>query len=253
MAISVKPPANLLPALDTRPLYLRLEEAMATLLDSYADGERLPSEEQLAALLGVSRTTIREVLRSFEDRGRVIRRHGVGTFAAAQHPVFDSGLETLESFDTLSRRIGLDSGYGSLEIAEIPADATLASLLKIEPGAPVTVVSRTRTANGAVMAYMYDVIPADIVSASELQQSFTGSVLDYFQANGSQKPAYALTRLHSIQASKQLAHHLHVPTRTALLLLEETLYNPENEPINYSRNYYNTEVYQFHIVRRSLG
>jgi GntR family transcriptional regulator len=192
-------------------------------------------------------------LRSFEDRGRVIRRHGVGTFAAARRPVFDSGLETLESFDTLSRRIGLDSGYGSLEIAEIPADAALASRLEIKPGDMLTVVSRTRTANGAVMAYMYDVIPAALVPASALQQEFTGSVLDYFQASGSQKAAYALTRLHSIQASQELAHHLEVPTRTALLLLEETLFDPENHPINYSRNYYNTEVYQFHIVRRSLG
>ncbi len=206
----------------------------------------------MTEILGVSRTTIREVLRSFEDRGRVIRRHGVGTFVTSHHPVFESGLETLESFDTLSKRIGLDSGYGSLEIAEIPADAAMASRLEMEPGSPVTVISRTRTANGAVMAYMYDVIPAVIVSASVLAQGFTGSVLDYFQTTGNPKAAYALTRLHSIQASKQLARHLQVPTRTALLLLEETLYNPDNHPINYSRNYYNTDVFQFHIVRRSL-
>lgn len=45
-------------------------------------GEKLPSEETLCSEHTVSRTTLRRALDILEAEGRVIRRHGVGTFAA---------------------------------------------------------------------------------------------------------------------------------------------------------------------------
>lgn len=55
-------------------------------------GERLPSEAALAARYSVSRTVIREVLRSCEALGLTVTRTGKGTFVVAQRPsqlVFD--------------------------------------------------------------------------------------------------------------------------------------------------------------------
>jgi GntR family transcriptional regulator, transcriptional repressor for pyruvate dehydrogenase complex len=42
-------------------------------------GDRIPSERELAALVGVSRTSVREALRHLEMRGMVDRRRGRGT------------------------------------------------------------------------------------------------------------------------------------------------------------------------------
>ena len=55
-------------------------------------GERLPSEAALAARYSVSRTVIREVLRSCEALGLTVTRTGKGTFVVADRPsqlVFD--------------------------------------------------------------------------------------------------------------------------------------------------------------------
>ena len=55
-------------------------------------GERLPSEAALAARYSVSRTVIREVLRSCEALGLTVTRTGKGTFVVAERPsqlVFD--------------------------------------------------------------------------------------------------------------------------------------------------------------------
>lgn len=49
-------------------------------------GQRLPSEAALAARYSVSRTVIREVLRSCESLGLTVTRTGKGTFVIAQHP-----------------------------------------------------------------------------------------------------------------------------------------------------------------------
>jgi DNA-binding FadR family transcriptional regulator len=47
---------------------------------TYAVGERLPPEMELARRLGVSRGVVRELLRSLEDRSAVSIRHGRGTW-----------------------------------------------------------------------------------------------------------------------------------------------------------------------------
>jgi GntR family transcriptional regulator len=97
---------------------------------------------------------------------------------------------------------------------------------------------------------MYDVIPASIARLEDVQMKFTGSVLDYFQEHSRVIPSFALTHLLSENAGKELASLLKVPKGTALLVLEETLYDDYGRPINFSRNYYNTQLFRFSIVRR---
>lgn len=48
-----------------------------------AKGMRLPSEVKLAEMFGVSRATVRSVLADLANEGRIIRRHGSGTFVNA--------------------------------------------------------------------------------------------------------------------------------------------------------------------------
>lgn len=46
-------------------------------------GRKLPSERELAEMLGISRPKLREALKLLEDRGLVVSKHGEGTFVAA--------------------------------------------------------------------------------------------------------------------------------------------------------------------------
>ena len=43
-----------------------------------------------------------------------------------------------------------------------------------------------------------------------------------------------------------------LPHGAALLLMEEKLFSANNQVIDYSRNYYNTSRFLFHIIRRSI-
>src|SRR5678809_557601 len=58
----------------------------AILGGTFRPGSQLPTEAELCAMLGVSRTVVREALRVLEDEGLVTRRHGVGTFVR-NHPI----------------------------------------------------------------------------------------------------------------------------------------------------------------------
>src|SRR5215216_4354852 len=67
------------------PLYRQLGEALVGAIadGTLAEGERLPSERDLAVALGVSRTTVVTAYRELEARGLVRGHVGRGTFVCA--------------------------------------------------------------------------------------------------------------------------------------------------------------------------
>lgn len=238
--------------LDARPLYVRVQEALEHYLDNFESGDKLPSEAELSRILGVSRATLREALRTLEERGRIESRQGVGTFITNFNPIMDTGLETLESLVTLAKKKGFECKTDHVIFKRQPADLAIATHLGIEEGTPAITITRNQSIANSIMAYMFDVVPASIVDFEKFQADFTGSVLDYLNTHLPAPPTYAKTTLHAIQADSKLAKEMQVPEGTALLLMEEELYSSENQVVNYSLNYYITSHFRFQITRTKL-
>jgi GntR family transcriptional regulator, uxu operon transcriptional repressor len=74
-----------LQTVEPRRLYRQIADQIAGLIGNgeFARGSRLPAERELAALLGVSRTSVREALISLEIGGLVDVRVGAGVFVTA--------------------------------------------------------------------------------------------------------------------------------------------------------------------------
>lgn len=100
------------------PLYHQLAELIASDIRAgvYGEGERIPSEHQLAAQHGIGRPTVRQALESLVRRGVLARRRGSGTFVAPQP-------EAVDLF-SLAGTVASFTGAGlapSVEILEGPA------------------------------------------------------------------------------------------------------------------------------------
>ncbi|WP_430330660.1 FadR/GntR family transcriptional regulator [Rhodococcus sp. ACT016] len=82
-------------ALRSGPLVPQLEELLTSRIRTgeWSVGDRLPSETELAAELGVGRSSVREAVKLLVRDGLLDVRHGVGTFVA--EPVEDLVLEQL--------------------------------------------------------------------------------------------------------------------------------------------------------------
>lgn len=232
------------------PLYQRTAEALADILAHTSPGTFLPSEPALSRELGVSRATLREAMRAFEERGVIIRRQGVGTVVARPLPVIDAGLEVLESIETLARRIGIEVEMGDLTIDRRPARVDEQQLFDLAPGASVLDVSRVIGADGRPVAYLVDVVPDGVVSDTALEEGFRGSVLDLLLKQGT--PALGLSRseITAVPASADVGRKLKVQRGDVLLRFEAFLYAEDGKVIDHSHSYFLPGTFRFHVVRR---
>jgi DNA-binding FadR family transcriptional regulator len=84
-----------LQTVEPRRLYRQIAEQIANLIASgeFAPGARLPAERELASLLGVSRTSVREAIISLEIAGLVDVRVGTGVFVTAGAAAHGTGAD----------------------------------------------------------------------------------------------------------------------------------------------------------------
>lgn len=69
-------------------LTLRIAAHLREMIETeqLAVGERLPSEREMARMLGVGRPALREAVKLLEASGQLVVHHGVGVFVSAEEP-----------------------------------------------------------------------------------------------------------------------------------------------------------------------
>lgn len=203
----------------------RLQGELENLIKSSQPGTRLMAEPDLAKTLGVSRATLREAMRSFEAQGLICRRQGVGTFVVNNPHVIESGLEVLESIETLAKRIHLEVRMGDLHIEQSAADAVTAQRLDLAPGAPVIRVSRVILAENRPVAYLVDTLSYDILKPEDFQNGFSGSVLDLLLRRSDLDLSTSIAEIQAVVAAPDIARLLQIQRGDVLSLHQARLYN----------------------------
>jgi len=230
--------------------FQRLQAQLADLIAATPTGGRLPAEPELAKQMGVSRATLREAMRSFEGQGLIRRRQGVGTFVVRQSSVLESGLEVLESIETLASKTGLEVKMGALHIDRLQASPEQSETLRVAVGAPLLQVSRIILAENRPVAFLIDVLPEEILNPVDLQQGFTGSVLDFLIRRGTPALDYAFSDIRSVPASAEIARALEVQRGDVLLMFVAYLYSRSGQVVANTYSYFLPGYFRFHVVRR---
>ncbi len=233
-----------------QPLYEQTAAALGELIDELEPGAYLPSEPELARELGVSRATLREAMRPIEARGRIVRRRGVGTYVTQAPKVIESGLEELQSIETLAARSGLRVEMGALTIHERPAGPADRCLALPTNEGTVLEISRVILAEQRPAAFLLDVIPHDLLPPEALSDGFRGSVLDLLLRRDDIALGHSRAEISATAAPRDIARQLHIKRGDVLLRLEACLYTLEGRAIDHSFSYFLPGTFRFHVVRR---
>ncbi|CAM3706096.1 GntR family transcriptional regulator [Mesobacillus zeae] len=236
---------------DSRPLYLQVIDRLKQDIQEgvYKEKEKLPSEFDLAKLLGVSRATLREALRILEEENVIVRRHGVGTFVNSK-PLFTSGIEQLNSVTDMIEQAGMSPGtifLNSMTIAPTEDDIRRFSC---EAEDEIIVIERVRTANGQPVVYCIDKIPANVLS-----RTFTcgdESIFQMLEQKSNRKITYAVAQIEPIGYHEKVSPILECDPETALLVLKQMHFDESDEPILYSVNFFRADKFSFHVLRKRI-
>jgi len=229
--------------------FKRLHADLAQLIGCTPPGQRLLNEPELAKKMGVSRATLREAMRTFETQGIIRRRQGSGTYVVGKVPVIDAGLEVLESLDTMARRMNLDIAISDLQIEQVEADAETASGLDVSEGSRLTRIRRVIRADGRPAAYLIDILPESMLTASDLPADFSGSVLDFLLTRGD-KLAVSRAVISATNAPADVAKPLEIQRDDVLLVFTSQLSDSKGALVDYSKSYFIPGYFHFHVNRR---
>ena len=209
----------------------------------YRQGDRLPPEHEVAAMLGVSRGTLRSALQRLEESGEIVRRQGSGTFVGrmAVPTAFGERLERLEPYSSVAHRRGLELSSEDLKIEHRAVGGEAGEALGLAPDAPALTVSRTLVAGGAPVAVMFDVVHPDIDIGSEARLRLAleegQMVLDVLIATGV-PVTFARTRVIPalLTPRERAGKALRIRRTTAGLELEELIFAGRDDRVAYSRD-----------------
>ena len=173
-------------------------------------------------------------MRIFEGQGVIRRRQGVGTFVVSNEQVIESGLEVLESIESMAQRTHQAVSMGVMEVVRREAGPEEAVALGIEENASVVEVSRAILAEGRPVAYLVDRLPRNVLTPEELRSGFTGSVLDLLLKRGSPVLANSKTEIRAVPATSEVARVLEIQRGDVLLCFVATLFSVDGWVLDYS-------------------
>jgi GntR family transcriptional regulator len=224
------------------PKYWGLKRHLLDLLAALPPGSPIPTERSLAAEFDVSRTTVRQALADLTVEGRLLRVQGKGTFAA--EPKVAQRLQ-LSSYTEDMRAQGREPSSKLIDIAEVPAEGELTTLLGVRSGAKVLRMQRLRLADGEPMAIETTHLPLGRFRG--LRKFVTGgaSLYQVLRERFDVEMGHAEETIETALAGPTEADLLGADVGMPMLLLSRHSFDTEERPVEWVRSVYRGDRYKF--------
>lgn len=224
------------------PFYFQLAELLEEEIVSsrWVPGMRVPSENELCARYGLSRTTIRQALARLEQEGLVSREKGRGTFVSDSRPR-SWLIQSSEGFfhdEFLRAGRAVTSRILRLERVELPRWASDA--LALSPGSEGIVVERVRSVDQLVALYVINCLPAFAAEAVVGLQP-DESLYQRLAEVGAISVVGGNRSLQAVTAGPKLAKLLEVDTGAALAYIESVTWDQTDRPVDCYRAWLRTD------------
>lgn len=217
------------------PLYAQLRQSILEMIETnhLGPGCQLPPEEELVAMTGLSRFTVRQALEELEKEGRVKRIHGKGTFVSEPKVPLSVAYKLLGFSEDMTRK-GHRVGSQVLEIGLCPAADDVAHALAIAPESPIVRLKRLRILDGE--PFMIDTIHVrlDLCPGLEMVDFTDESLFHILEDHYGLRIVRAQRTLRIVIAEPWAASLLGVSKGSPLHLLTDLAFVESGEPVEFA-------------------
>jgi GntR family transcriptional regulator len=216
------------------PFYAQLSGYIEQKVRSYkwVAGQLLPSEQELCAIAGVSRTVVRQAINELERKGLVTKQSGKRSSIA--FPIYQGSLmQNLSGFYEDAMATGQHPTTKVLGLRVIPATQEIGEALQIEEGSPVIELNRLRFLDGEpevlVMTYLPQSMCPDLVNEELASQSLYRLLTQKYGLHITQ----GIRTMKAIALDRKSARLLGVRTGSPALLMKSRGQLADGRPLEY--------------------
>ena len=229
-----------------RPLYQQVRDLLLSRISSGAwrPAEALPSEQALAAELGVSQGTVRKALDSLAADNLVERRQGKGTYVA-QH--------TQESAQFRFFKLSYEEGARALptcrqsSISRRLARPEERRRLNLVPKSEVFAIKRDRLVDGEPALHEVVCLPAAIFENLDKHHPLPNTLYTFYQAEYGVSITSANESIRAVGADKETARALRISENAPVLLVDRTAFDIAGQAVEFRRTYYDTTRFNYAV------
>jgi GntR family transcriptional regulator len=226
------------------PLYYQIQQRLIELIrmGALSPGQILPSEQEIAGQLGVSRMTSRQALKSLHDLGVTYSVRGKGTFVSGIK--LEKDFRQVLSFTEEMQARGLQPGARVLSFDVISADAEAASALHLAPGEEVVSLRRVRLAGSSPMGIEWSRIPHRLCPGLTSIFDPRTSLYEALARRFGIRMAIADEIVEARLASAEEARLLRTGKTSPLFLFTRISYVQNGEPTEFVKSVYRADRYK---------
>ncbi|MFH5881348.1 MAG: GntR family transcriptional regulator [Candidatus Izemoplasmataceae bacterium] len=226
------------------PIYQVIENDLKNKIKrgELAQGDMIPSENELKDMYGISRMTVRQALNNLVNEGYIYRHKGKGTFVGTTK--IEKKIQGLHSFTEQMKSMNRTVSNRLVSLDVIPADDEVAAKLFINKGDEVYCIKRVRYGDDIPVLYEELHVPKRIMK-EVTEEMINGSFYHYLEHVLKLKLQYAIQSIEAKLPSTIIAQELGITKQSPVLFITLNTFLDSGRPIEYAKAYYRADQYRF--------
>jgi len=231
------------------PLYLQVSEWIRGNIykGDLTTGDRVPSENQIMDMLGVSRGTVKKAVTMLVNEGLLVQVQGKGTYVKSENISYSLG-EGLLSFAESLESQHLHFETEVIESRIDTASKLVASKLGIELGAPILYLKRVRSVEGEKVMLIENRINMAHCPGIENVDFNKNNLFPTVERLSGKKIASSESRYAAKIIGAERGHYLEVHEDAPVLHLEQVVYFENSIPLEFGNVWLKSDKYYLGTV-----
>ena len=227
------------------PLHAQVERLLRELIEQedYQNGKILPSEVELSKKLAISRSTVRQAIKTLVFEGLLVRKKRAGTKVAPK-PVSSKSNNWL-SFSQEMRLRGITIKNFELHISWVPADETLANFFEIQKGRKVLKMERVRGKPEEPFVYFASYFHPRVELTGD--EDFKRPLYEMLEEKHSVIATISKEEISAIVADDFIAGKLEIQPGAPVLYRKRYVFDQGERPIEYNLGYYKADSFIYTV------
>lgn len=227
------------------PLHAQVEDLLRRMIErpEYQNGKLLPNEIDIAKLLGISRSTVRQATNKLVYERLLTRKKGVGTKVAKNN--ISTKLDKWDSFTHEMDEKGVSFKNISIKVSHVVPDVEIQELFNIGAGTKVLRMERLKGLEGKPIVYFVSYFhPRTGLTEGD---DFSKPLYEILEREHHIVASVSKEGISAILADKKLSGLLSVTPGDPILFRKRVVCDAGDRPIEYNLGYYRADRFTYTI------